>query len=90
MKYCQIGVNMFAIVKTLEEANQLNEYIKAGYYSEVPGANFEQWTEIVPVENGFAVEIMDFMQYRPVPEFIINGIEFVSEIEKPLIQANLI
>lgn len=72
---------MFAIVKTESEAVQLNEYIKSGYYSEVPGANFEQWTDIVPVENGFAVEILDFMQYRPVPEFIINGINFVSEIK---------
>lgn len=72
---------MYAIVKTLEEANQLNDYIKAGYYEEVQGACFEQWTDIVEVEQGFAVEIMDFMQYRPVPEFIINGINFVSEVE---------
>lgn len=73
---------MYAIVKTIEEAEQLNDYIKAGYYSEVPGASFEKWTEVAPVAGGFAVEIMDFMQYRPVPSFIVNGIEFVSEIEK--------
>lgn len=75
---------MYAVVKTIEEANQLNDYIKAGYYSEVPGANFEQWTDIIPVENGFAVEIIDFMQYRPVPEFITGGIEFVDKIDKPI------
>ena len=72
---------MYAVVKTEAEAIQLNDYIKAGYYNEVPGANFEQWTDIIPVENGFAVEIMDFMQYRPVPEFLVNGVEFVDEIE---------
>ena len=81
---------MYAIVKTESEANQLDDYIKAGYYNEVPGASFEKWTEIVPVANGFAVEILDFMQYRPVPAFILNGIEFVSEIEKPVIEDNLI
>ena len=74
---------MYAVVKTLEEAEQLNDYIKAGYYQEVAGANFEKWSEIVEVDDGFAVEIMDFMQYRPVPEFIVNGIEFVDEIDKP-------
>lgn len=79
----------YAIVKTEIEANQLNDYIKAGYYNEVPGANFEQWTEVVEVENGYAVEIMDFMHYRPVPEFIVNGIEFVSEIDRLIID-NLI
>ena len=73
---------MYAIVKTIEEANQLNDYIKAGYCNEVPGANFEQWTDVIPVENGFAVEIMPEWVDRPVPEFIVNGIEFVSEIEK--------
>jgi hypothetical protein len=72
---------MYAIVKTEAEANQLNDYIKNGYYNEVPGANFEQWTEVAPVIGGFAVEIMDFMKYRPVPEFIVNGIKFISEIE---------
>jgi hypothetical protein len=72
---------MYAIVKTESEANQLNDYIKAGYYSEVPGASFERWTEIVPVACGFAVEILDFMADRPVPEFIINGIEFRSELK---------
>jgi hypothetical protein len=71
---------MYAIVKTESEANQLNEYIKAGYYSEVPGASFEKWTEVVPVIGGFAVEIMDFMADRPVPEFIVNGIEFKEEL----------
>jgi len=80
---------MYAIVKTLEEANQLNDYIKAGYYSEVPRANFEQWTEVVPVTDGFAVEILDFMAERPVPDFIVNGIEFVNEIDRPIID-NLI
>lgn len=60
------GGMMYAIVKTIEEANQLNEYIKAGYYNEVPGASFEKWTEIVPVAGGFTVEILDFMQYRRV------------------------
>jgi len=75
----------YAIVKTEIEANQLNDYIKNGYYNEVPGANFEQWTEVVPLIGGFAVEIMDFMKYRPVPEFIINGIEFVNEIDRPII-----
>ncbi len=80
---------MYAIVKTIEEANQLNDYIKAGYYNEVPGASFEQWTEIIPVAAGFAVEIMDFMQYRPVPDFIINGVTFVNEIDKPVIEDNL-
>lgn len=77
---------MYAIVKTESEANQLNDYIKAGYYEEVQGACFEQWTEIVPVAGGFAVEILDFMKDRPVPSFIVNGIEFVSEIEKPVIK----
>jgi hypothetical protein len=69
---------MYAIVKTIEEANQLNDYIKAGYYQEVQGACFEQWTDIIQTEQGFAVEIMDFMAERPVPDFIINGIEFLS------------
>jgi beta-mannanase len=81
---------MYAIVKTESEANQLNDYIKAGYYQEVTGASFEQWTEVIQTEHGFAVEIMDFMQYRPVPDFIVNGIEFVNEIEKPIIQAIVI
>lgn len=81
---------MYAIVKTIEEANQLNDYIKAGYYSEVSGASFERWTEIVPVAGGFAVEILDFMQYRPVPDFIINGIEFVSEISKPVTESEIL
>ena len=81
---------MYAIVKTESEANQLNDYIKAGYYNEVPGASFEKWTYIIQTEQGFAVEIMDFMQYRPVPEFIVNGIEFVAEIDKPVIEDNLI
>jgi hypothetical protein len=72
----------YAIVKTEIEANQLNDYIKNGYYNEVPGANFEQWTEVIPVGNGFAVEILDFMAERPVPEFIVNGIEFVETIEE--------
>lgn len=75
---------MYAIVKTIEEANQLNDYIKAGYYNEVPGASFEKWTEVIPVEQGYAVEILDFMQYRPAPAFITNGIEFVSEISKTI------
>jgi hypothetical protein len=73
---------MYVIVKTELEANQLNNYIKAGYYSEVPGANFEKWTDIVQTEQGFAVEVMDFMQYRPVPEFLVNGVEFVETIAK--------
>lgn len=73
---------MYALVKTIEEAIQLNDYIKSGYYNEVPGANFEQWTDIVPVDNGFAVEIMDFMAERPVPEFIVNGVVFVNEIDR--------
>ena len=72
---------MYAVVKTESEANQLNDYIKAGYYNEVPGASFERWTETVPVAGGFAVEILDFMQYRPVPAFITNGIEFRNELE---------
>jgi len=70
---------MYAIVKTELEANQLNDCIKAGYYNEVPGACFEKWTEVVLVSNGFAVEILDFMKDRPVPDFIVNGIEFVNE-----------
>jgi hypothetical protein len=72
---------MYAIVKTIEEANLLNDYIKAGYYNEVPGASFEKWTEVIQTEQGFAVEIMDFMADRPMPDFIINGIEFRSELE---------
>ena len=75
---------MYAIVKTESEANQLNDYIKVGYYQEVPGANFEQWTNVIPVDNGFAVEILDSMQYRPVPDFLVNGVEFVNEIDKPV------
>lgn len=81
---------MYAVVKTESEAEQLNDYIKAGYYYEVSGANFEQWTDVLPVDNGFAVEILDFMQYRPVPDFITGGIEFVSEIPKPIIEDDLI
>ena len=69
--------------------DQINDYIKAGYYDEVQGANFEQWTDIVAVKDGFAVEIMDFMQYRPVPDFLVNGVVFVNEIDKPVID-NLI
>ena len=80
---------MYAIVKTESEANQLNDYIKVGYYQEVPGACFEQWTNVIPVDNGFAVEILDFMQYRPVPEFIVNGVEFVSEIDKPVVEESI-
>ena len=80
---------MYAIVKTMQEANQLNDYIKVGYYSEVKGANFERWTDIIEVDNGFAIEILDCMQYRPVPDFLVNGVEFVSEIDKPVIEDNL-
>lgn len=75
---------MYAIVKTESEANQLNEYIKAGYYEEVEGANFEKWTDIIPYQDKFAIEIMDFMQYRPVPEFIVNGVEFVDDVPRPV------
>ena len=71
----------YAVVKTELEANQLNDYIKAGYYNEVKGASFEKWTEVIPVAGGYAVEILDFMQYRPVPAFITNGIEFIDNIK---------
>jgi hypothetical protein len=71
----------YAIVKTIQEAEQLNEYIKAGYYNEVPGACFEKWTDIIPVKDGFALEIMPFMAERPAPEFIINGVIFVEDID---------
>ena len=81
---------MYAVVKTEREANQLNDYIKAGYYSEVEGASFERWTEIVPVEGGFAVEIMPEWVNRPVPEFVVNGIEFVSEISKPVTESEIL
>lgn len=81
---------MYAILKTIEEANRLNDYIKAGYYSEVPGASFDKWTEVIPVAGGYAVEILDFMQYRPIPSFIDNGIEFVSEILKPVIESEIL
>lgn len=67
---------MYAIIKTIEEANQLNDYIKAGYYNEVPGASFERWTEIIPVENGYALEVMEEWASFAVPEFLVNGIEF--------------
>lgn len=67
---------MYAVVETLAEAEQLNDYIKAGYYNEVPGASFEQWTEIIPVENGYALEVMDEWVSYTVPEFLVNGIEF--------------
>ena len=85
-----LNIQYYAIVKTESEANQLNDYIKTGYYNEVPEANFEKWTDVVAIDGGFAVEIMDFMQYRPVPDFIVNGIEFVNEIDKPAIEDNLI
>jgi hypothetical protein len=73
---------MYAVVKTIEEANQLNDYIKAGYYSEVQGANFEQWTDVIPVKDGYALQIMDEWKDYPVPDFIVNGMLFVDNIDK--------
>jgi len=77
---------MYAVVKTIEEAEQLNEYIKAGYYEEVTNANMDRWTDIIPYQDKFALEIMDFMQYRPVPDFLVNGVEFVEDVPRPIIE----
>lgn len=71
---------MYAIVKTIEEANQLNDYIKAEYFNQVTGASFEKWTDIIEVENGFALEVMEEWVDYPVPEFIVNGIMFETSI----------
>jgi hypothetical protein len=73
---------MYAVVKTIKEAEMLNDYIKDGYYSEVAGACFEKWADVIEVGNGFAVEILDFMKDRPVPGFLINGVEFAETIAK--------
>lgn len=71
---------MYAIVKTESEANQLNDYIKAEYFNQVTGASFDKWTDIIQIENGFALEVMEEWVDYPVPEFIVNGIEFATHI----------
>ena len=76
----------FAICTSLEDAEQLNDYIKDRYYHEVDNASMDKWTDIIPYNGKFALEIMDFMQYRPVPEFLVNGVEFVDDVPRPIIE----
>jgi len=73
---------MYAIVKTLEEAESLNTYIRDLYCTDIANAYMEQWTDIIPVDDGFALEIMEEWANFPVPDFIVNGIEFVEFIVK--------
>ena len=72
---------MYAIVKTLEEAEALNTYIRDWYCTDVANAYMEQWTDIIPVEDRFALEIMEEWITFPVPDFIVNGIEFKQTLE---------
>ena len=72
---------MYAVVKTIEEANQLNDYIKAWYYNDIGGANFDKWTDVIPVKDGYALQILSEWKDYPVPDCIINGIEFVDSID---------
>jgi hypothetical protein len=69
---------MYAIVKTIEEAEALNTYIRDMYYTEIACASMEQWTDIVAVEDGYALEIMEEWVSFTVPDFVVNGIEFVE------------
>ena len=72
---------MYAIVKTIEEANQLNSYIRDWYYTDVTNACFDKWTDIIEVDNGYALQIMPEWKDYTVPEFVVNGMLFVDEIE---------
>jgi len=72
---------MYAIVKTIDEAELLNTYIKNWYYKDIPNACFDKWSDIIEVDNGYALQIMPEWKDYTVPEFVVNGIEFVDEIE---------
>jgi len=73
---------MYAVVKTIEEAEALNTYIRDWYCTDVANASMEQWTEIMPVEDGYALEIMEEWVAFPIPDFIVNGIVFECNIVK--------
>jgi hypothetical protein len=75
---------MYAVVKTVEEADQLNEYIKNWYLRDVDNSQMEKWTDVITIDSGFAVEILESWKNYPVPDFIINGISFEETIENSL------